>query len=124
MLISLLAAFQLAAAAGPVYSGRAGQITLAPPKFDTTVDIDGRLDEPVWRQAALLTGFSLYQPVDQRPAPDSTAVSVWYSSTAIYFGIRAFQQRGTVAATLADRDQVSADDNVEIHLDTFDERNR
>ena len=27
-------------------------------------------------------------------------------------------------ATLADRDRISADDNVEIHLDTFDERNR
>ena len=26
--------------------------------------------------------------------------------------------------TLADRDRISADDNVEIHLDTFDERNR
>ena len=78
----------------------------------------------MWQQAALLTGFSLYQPVDQRPAPDSTDVRVWYSSTAIYFGIRAFEPHGTVAATLADRDRISADDNIEIHLDTFDERNR
>ena len=78
----------------------------------------------MWQQAALLTGFSLYQPVDQRPAPDSTEVRVWYSSTAIYFGIRAFEPHGAVAATLADRDRISADDNIEIHLDTFDERNR
>ena len=86
--------------------------------------IDARLDEPQWRQAALLTGFSLYQPADQRPAPDSTDVLVWYSRTAIYFGIRAFEPHGTVTATLADRDRISSDDNVEIHLDTFDERNR
>ncbi len=78
----------------------------------------------MWQQAALLTGFSLYQPVDQRPAPDSTDVRVWYSSTAIYFGIRAFEPHGAVAATLADRDRISADDYIEIHLDTFDERNR
>ena len=78
----------------------------------------------MWQQAALLTGFSLYQPVDQRPAPDSTDVRVWYSSSAIYFGIRAFEPHGAVAATLADRDRISADDYVEIHLDTFDERNR
>src|SRR5581483_977377 len=51
-------------------------------------------------------------------------VYVWYSTDAIYFGIRAFEPHATVTATLADRDRVSSDDNVEIHLDTFDERNR
>jgi hypothetical protein len=51
-------------------------------------------------------------------------VRVWYSSEAIYFGIRAYEPHGRVIATLADRDRVSTDDNVEIHLDTFDERNR
>lgn len=86
--------------------------------------IDGQLDEPVWHTAALLTGFSLYQPVDGRPAPDSTEVRVWYSSTAIYFGIRAFEPHGPVRATLAERDRVGADDNVEIHIDTFSERRR
>jgi hypothetical protein len=78
----------------------------------------------VWRQAALLTGFSQYQPVDNRPAPDSTEVRVWYSSTAIHFGIRAFEPHGSVTYTLADRDRLSSDDNIEIHLDTFHELNR
>jgi len=122
--LPLLAAFQLAAAAPRVYDGRAGQTTVAIPKIESDVVIDGNLDEAVWRRAALLTGFSLYSPVDQRPAPDSTEVLVWYSSSAIYFGIRAFEPHGAVAATLADRDRIGADDNIEIHLDTFDERNR
>ena len=78
----------------------------------------------MWRQAALLTGFSQYQPVDNRPAPDSTEVRVWYSSTAIHFGIRAFEPHGSVTYTLADRDRLSSDDNIEIHLDTFHELNR
>src|SRR4051812_33646171 len=124
MLLPLLAGFQLAAATPAVYNGRAGQTTIAPPHIEADVVVDGQLDEPQWLQAALLTGFSLYQPVDQRPAPDSTEVLVWYSSTAIYFGIRAFEPHGAVAATLADRDRISSDDNIEIHLDTFDERNR
>lgn len=119
MLLPLLAAFQLAAA-----NGRAGNTTVSPPKVETTIVIDGHLDEPVWSRAARLTGFSLYAPVDGRPAPDSTEVRVWYSSDAIYFGIRAFADSGTVAATLADRDRIGSDDNVEIHLDTFHERNR
>ena len=125
MLIPFLAAFQLGAAMPPhVYDGRAGQTHVAPPRLEADADIDGHLDEAVWKQAAMLTGFSLYQPVDQRPAPDSTEVLVWYSSDAIYFGIRAFAVPGTVRATLADRDRISSDDNVEIHLDTFRELNR
>ena len=124
MLLPLLAAFQLGAAAPRIYDGRAGQTTVAIPKIETDITVDGNLDEAVWRQAAVLTGFSLYQPFDQRPAPDSTEVLVWYSSTAIYFGIRAFEPHGQVTATLADRDRIASDDNVEIHLDTFDERNR
>jgi hypothetical protein len=51
-------------------------------------------------------------------------VLVWYSPNAIYFGIRAFEPHGAVTATLAERDRISSDDQVEIHLDTFDERNR
>ena len=128
MLLPLLSAFQIAAAQVPVpagvYNGQLGQTSVAPPRIDTTIVVDGRLDEPVWSRAAILTGFSLYAPVDGRPAPDSTEVLVWYSPTAIHFGIRAFADSGTVAATLADRDRISSDDNVEIHLDTFHERNR
>ena len=125
VLLSFLAAFQLAVASPPtIHNGRAGQTAVAPPRIEATIAIDGRLDEPVWTQAARLTGFSLYQPADGRPAPDSTEVRVWYSSDAIYFGIRAFSEAGTVAATLADRDRIGSDDNVEIHLDTFHERNR
>lgn len=91
---------------------------------DATIAVDGLLNEPVWQSARRLTGFSLYTPVDQRPAPDSTDVLVWYSQHAIHFGIRAFETHGPVRATLADRDRVSMDDYVELHLDTFEERRR
>jgi len=57
----------------------------------------------------------------QRPAEDSTTVLVWYSPTAIYFGIRAYQDSASVRATLADRDKITGDDYVEILLDTFDD---
>ncbi|HET9683062.1 MAG TPA: carbohydrate binding family 9 domain-containing protein, partial [Gemmatimonadaceae bacterium] len=128
MLLPLLSAFQLAAAQLPspagVHDGQLGQTSVALPRIDTTVVVDGRLDEPVWSRAAILKGFSLYAPADGRPAPDSTEVLVWYSPDAMYFGIRAYADPATVAATLADRDRISSDDNVEIHLDTFHERNR
>ncbi|MEO8620907.1 MAG: DUF5916 domain-containing protein, partial [bacterium] len=125
VLLPILSAFQIAAATPPaIYNGRAGQTNVATPKIESVITVDGKLDEEVWSHAAVLNGFSLYQPADGRAAPDSTEVRVWYSSDAMYFGIRAFAERGTVAATLADRDRVGTDDNVEIHLDTFHERNR
>ena len=125
MLIPLLVVLQIAAATPPtVYHGMQHQTVARAPGADAAPVIDGRLDEPVWRTAAVLTGFSLYQPVDQRPAPDSTEVLVWYSPTAIYFGVRAFEPHGAVRATLADRDRVSADDNVEIQLDTYHDGRR
>jgi len=77
------------------------------------------LDAPVWQQAAVLTGFSEYFPVDGRAASDSTEVLVWYSANAIYFGIRAYESHGPVHATLANRDKIDGDDNVEIILTPF-----
>ena len=83
--------------------------------------IDGKLDEQVWGDAALLTGFSQFSPTDGVPAADSTEVLVWYSPTAIHFGIRAFEAHGAVHATLADRDRIAADDHVQILLSTFND---
>src|SRR5690349_21596380 len=119
-----LAALQLAAAAPPVYHGRAGQTSVAIPRLDDSITVDGRFTEPAWQRAVLLTGFSVYQPIDNQPTPDSTEVLVWYSRDAIHFGIRSFEPHGPVSASLADRDHIGSDDNVEIHLDTFGERNR
>ena len=106
--------------AGP-YSGTAGSIAVATPRIEASVNIDGTLNEAPWQQAAVLTGFSEYVPVDGRPAEDSTQVLVWYSPTAIYFGIRSFESHGQVHATLATRDHITTDDWVEILLDTFND---
>ena len=110
---------------GPVYDGRLKQRDVRIPRVEATVTIDGALDEPVWKRAARLTGFTQYRPVDSRPAEDSTEVLVWYAPDAIYFGIRAYEAHGNVVrATLADRDNIDADDNVQILLDTFNDRRR
>jgi hypothetical protein len=105
--------------AGIVYSGREGNIKVNIPRIDAAPVLDGTLDDPVWQQAALLTGFSEYTPVDGLPAEDSTEVFVWYSQRAIYFGIRAYEPHGTVHYKLADRDKIDADDNVQIILSPF-----
>jgi hypothetical protein len=109
---------------GGVYHGRAGKVEVTIPRVDEAVVIDGFIDEPVWQDATILTGFSQYMPVDGRPAADSTDVLVWYSSSAIHFGIRAHSPPATVRATLADRDRIHGDDQIQILLDTYNDRRR
>lgn len=104
------------------YNGREHQTRVTPPRLDGDVTIDGKLDEPQWQQAARLTGFSQFAPSDGVPAADSTEILVWYSPTAIYFGVRAYESHGEVHPNLADRDHIDAEDRVEFLLSTFNDK--
>ncbi|MBX2818493.1 MAG: carbohydrate binding family 9 domain-containing protein [Rhodothermaceae bacterium] len=86
------------------------------------ITIDGIMDEEVWSDAVLFDGFYQYLPVDGRHEVDSTQVYAWYSPTAIYFGIKAYETHGEVRATLADRDKISNDDYIYIVLDTYNDQ--
>lgn len=98
-----------------------GPYEMTPPRVEEGIRIDGVLDESVWQDAIALDGFWQYQPIDERPAQDTTEVLVWYAPTAIYFGLRCYTQ-GEVRATLADRDKIDGDDYVHILLDTFNDQ--
>jgi hypothetical protein len=104
-----------------VYRGRSGELDVRLPRVETGMAVDAKLNEEVWGTAAMLTAFSQFSPTDGVPAADSTEVLVWYSPTAIHFGIRAFEAHGSVHATLADRDRISADDHIQILLSTFND---
>ena len=106
------------------FNGRLGELKAQPSRDGDSATIDGVLDEPSWQHAARLTGFSSYLPFDGRPAQDSTEVLVWYSSSAIYFGIRAFETHGPVHATLAARDRIDSDDYVQLLIDPYNDRRR
>ncbi len=141
MLLALACAFQVGTAliapeqplrdtvaappAAAVYSGRLGQLNVAAIRHErASVLLDGQLDDAICAQAALLTGFSTYSPVDGRPAQDSTEVRLFYTAEAMYVSIRGWAPAGTVRATLAERDRISNDDWIAIHFDTFNDRQR
>jgi hypothetical protein len=119
-LVSLLALTHLSDP-GITYNGRDRKLDVKIPRIEADVTIDGSLTEAVWAQAALLNGFSQFQPVDGQPATDSTQVLVWYSPTAIHFGIKAYEAHGAVNANLLDRDKIFSDENVQILLGTFND---
>lgn len=99
--------------------------TMRPPRIEAEIVLDGVLDEPAWRTASRMDGFHQLRPVDGRAAEDSTVVLVWYSPTAIHFGILAYDRDpGSVRATLAKRDNIASDDQVSVYLDTFNDHRR
>jgi hypothetical protein len=124
MLAPLFFLLQVAAAPAPVYDGRQGQLAVHVPRVETAVSLDAPLDGPPWDHAARLRGFSQYLPVDGVAAADSTVVLLLYARDALYVGIRAYEAHGAVHATLADRDKITADDYVQIFLDTSHDHHR
>ena len=69
MMLPLLALLQAVPLDTPqVHDGRAGELSVAIPRLDAAIQVDGVLDEAVWSQAAVLGGFSHFQPIDGVPA--------------------------------------------------------
>lgn len=108
------------------YSGVARQLDVAAPVLASPdISIDGRLDEIAWERAAILTGFSQYEPVEGTPASEQTTVRMIVTEDALYFAIRAEDSSGGVRATLTQRDGYGrSDDYVRVILDTFNDQRR
>ncbi len=91
-------------------------------RFGLPPAIDGKLDEEVWRQAAVLKNFYQTQPGDNTAPSYQTVAMLGYDHKCLYLGIRAFNDPRKIRATVAKRDEVMNDDYVTIYLDTFNDR--
>lgn len=109
-----------------VLDGARGQLDARIPRVDDAgVRVDGRLDEAEWQDAAVLTGFTQSTPAEGTPARERTEVLVFYTPRELFIGVRAHAaDPSSIRSTLAERDQITADDHVRILLDTFHDRRR
>jgi len=131
-----LAAAQSESAPAPLRdaksSGGKGAVALPPEKsapvriarFAAAPTIDGRLDDAVWKEAAVLKDFYQFRPGDNIAPSKPTEVLLGYDDRHLYIGFRAHDEAGKVRATVAKRDQIFDDDNVGLFLDTFNDRRR
>jgi hypothetical protein len=107
------------------FSGRALELEVTPPRMeDPGIAVDGRLDEEAWKGAAVLDGFTQYEPVEGVAASQPTEVRVFYTPEAIYFGVQAADGNPEeILARMGERDRsVFGDDWIRIMLDTFDDQ--
>ena len=109
------------------YDGSAGNLEIPSPSLpEADISIDGELDEAAWESAALLTGFTQFDPVEGVPATQRTEARILVTADAVYFGVLAYDDvAGGIRGTLADRDSFSfSNDYVRLILDTFDDQRR
>ncbi|HEV2762680.1 MAG TPA: DUF5916 domain-containing protein [Pyrinomonadaceae bacterium] len=92
------------------------------PRFERAPVIDGQLDEEVWRSAALFGDFLQTNPGDNVAPTHPTEFMMGYDAKHLYLAFRIKQDRNTVRATMARRDNIFNDDYVLVHLDTFNDQ--
>jgi hypothetical protein len=86
--------------------------------------IDGKLDEEMWKSAALFKDFYQVQPGDNIAPSQKTEVRMAYDSKTLYIAFRAYDEVGKVRATVPKRDEAYVDDNVQVFLDTLDDKRK
>ena len=94
-------------------------------RFEQAPVVDGKLDEDVWRTAAVLKDFYQINPGDNVAPSYPTETLLGYDSRTLYIGFRCADDPTKVRATLAKRDAVpGTEDTVRILLDTFNDKRR
>src|SRR3954471_16007753 len=94
------------------------------PRFDAPPTIDGKLDEAVWKKAAVFKDFYQFNPGDNIPPSEPTEVYVGYDSKFLYLGFHCYDDPSKVRGTVAKRDNIFGEDNVRVYLDTFNDQRR
>jgi hypothetical protein len=88
------------------------------------VNLDGDLDEDLWRRTPAISRFYEISPRDGVSAKYRSEVRIVYDQHALYLGIRAFDpEPGRIDAPLARRDQIpNANDFFSIYIDPIGTR--
>lgn len=88
-------------------------------RIDTTIQLDGRLDEAVWSSAPVTPILTQIDPLEGQPASQRTEVRVLYDDEALYIGARLYDT-GPITARLGRRDMHLGDsDWFGVMLDSY-----
>ncbi|HEY3384795.1 MAG TPA: DUF5916 domain-containing protein [Vicinamibacterales bacterium] len=102
--------------------------TTAVPRATSEIRIDGVLDEPAWKTAAVVLVSNEWAPGDNIPAPVKTECLITFDRKNLYIAFRAADPNPSeIRAHLMDRDDVNTliqDDHVGVMIDTFNDERR
>ncbi len=103
-------------------------LTLSQKIIDATrlsdkLEVDGILDEPIWKTVPVARGFTQIEPDAGEPATDSTTVRVIYDNEAIYIGAICYADSNQVSRVLSQRDNYNSNtDYFSVLFDTYKDK--
>src|SRR5689334_10122410 len=95
-------------------------------KFDKAPVIDGRLDDDVWKTAAVFKDFYQTSPGDNVAPSKPTETMIGYDAKTLYIAFHCFDEPDKVRATVTKRDDVlnGTEDSIRVLLDTFNDKRK
>ncbi|WP_168797506.1 DUF5916 domain-containing protein [Neolewinella litorea] len=94
--------------------------TLEAHRIETTITIDGRLDEAAWSEAPVASDFVTLRPNPGLPASQTTEVRVLYDNRGIFVGAKMLDTRpDSILAELTERDDLGNTDIFGLVLDPY-----
>ncbi len=122
--VSLAVLFQPAAGAKAVKTA-AGRYSVSLAEFSSPPRIDGMIENPFWQEAARITDFTQYEPLEGGVPSEKTEGYIAYDKDSLYLAFRCYDSNAKgVRACLAPRDRPEQDDGITIYLDTFNDKKR
>jgi hypothetical protein len=97
-------------------AAKARPITI--PKVAEVITVDGKIDEEIWKTAAVFKDFYQTSP------GNNTEVYMVYDEKHLYIAFRCFDEKDKIRATIAKRDNIFGEDNVRMWLDTYNDQRR
>jgi hypothetical protein len=84
-----------------------------------TLELDGVLEEALWKQASVIQGMTRIEPVEGGPGFGDAEFRIFYDEQALYVGARITQPPGSLHAHVFPRDQLGNDDAILVYLKPF-----
>ncbi len=95
-------------------------------RINSTITIDGKLNEPAWKKAPHITNFTEQEPVEGNKPTEKTEVAFLYDNNNLYVGVWCWDSKtNEIRASKMNRDsRWWTDDNFELIISPFnDNRN-
>lgn len=94
------------------------------PTIAAKIVLDGKLDEPVWQQAALIDGLTQHEPQPGEPTEFRTRIRIFSDGENLVLGYDCYDpEPDKIATRTLQRDgNIDGDDSVDFVLDTFGDK--
>jgi len=102
---------------------RNNDIVIVAEKLISQVELDGKLDEPVWSNGGGFDNFIQRDPNEGAPASERTVIKLAYDEKYLYLGATMFDSApDSIMARLTRRDEEVDADNIVLCLDPYNDK--